>query len=121
MHNNNFGRWGEDAASRWYKQAGYRILERNWRCAQGEIDLVVASGSAVTFVEVKARTSGRYGSGFDAVDRRKQQRLRQLARRWLSDRPPPSRGQSPEFFDEVHFDVVEVDGQGRVRVRQQCF
>ena len=120
-NNNTFGRQGEDAAASWYQEAGYRILDRNWRCAQGEIDLIVAQDSTVVFVEVKARSSTRFGSGFEAVDWRKQRRVRQLARLWLSGRDPAVVDRSIEFYQDIQFDVVDVDRRGNVRVRQHCF
>jgi putative endonuclease len=119
-YNNTFGRQGEDAAAAWYRAAGYRILERNWRCARGEIDLIVALDSTVVFVEVKARSSARFGSGFEAVDWRKQRRVRQLARLWLSEREPVG-DNTVEFYQDIRFDVVDVDRPGNVRVRQHCF
>lgn len=126
-HNQMLGRRGEDAAARWYIDAGYRILDRNWRCRQGEIDLVVEHKATVVFVEVKTRSSGRFGSGFDAVNRSKQLRLRRLASSWLAERrrhaadgsaASPSRA---GYVTDVRFDVVDVDGRGHVRVRHGCF
>ncbi len=121
-----FGHVGEQAAAEWYEAAGYRILDRNWRCSHGEVDLVVAGEAVVVFVEVKARSSGRYGSGFDAVDWRKQRRLRQLARLWLNEyrasEPSDPLGQDDHgYFCDVRFDVVDVDRRGTVRVRHDCF
>jgi putative endonuclease len=119
IHNQRFGRRGEDAAAEWYRNAGYRIVDRNWRCPRGEIDLVVVDDNTVVFVEVKARTSGRYGSGFDAVDHRKQRRLRRLAALWLADRRS-DRGEAG-FYPDLQFDVVEVDPRGNLRIRRGCF
>lgn len=108
----HFGRFGEAAAGRWYRRAGYRILARNWRCPQGELDLIAGRGRDVVFVEVKARTDDRYGTGAEAVDRRKQRRLRAAAGRWLDQADQP--------FDEVRFDVVEVDRRGRLEIHRGC-
>lgn len=125
-HNRDLGRRGEDAAAQWYEAAGYRVLDRNWRCEHGELDLVVGRGGAVVFVEVKARSSGRYGSGFDAVGWAKQRRLRRLASVWLAERRQ-ARGRAGgpsgpgSFGAEVRFDVVDVDARGHVRVREACF
>ena len=112
-HAGRFGRFGEAAAARWYRRAGYRILDRNWRCREGELDLVVARGSEVVFVEVKARSGGFYGTGAEAVDHRKQRRLRRLAVRWLEA--------SVRGYAEVRFDVVEVDRRGHLRLHHDCF
>lgn len=108
----HFGRFGEAAAARWYRRAGYRVLDRNWRCREGELDLVVGRGADVIFVEVKARSDDRYGTGAEAVDWRKQRRLRMAAGRWLegADRP----------YDEVRIDVVEVDRRGHLQVHEGC-
>lgn len=109
----HFGRFGEAAAARWYRRAGYRVLARNWHCREGELDLVVARGDAVAFVEVKARSSGRFGTGAEAVDHRKQRRIRTAAIRWLD--------QEPRYVDDLRFDVVEVDRRGHLEVHQDCF
>lgn len=74
---------------------------------------MVARDGVVAFVEVKARASARYGSGLEAVDGRKQRRLRSVAGRWLA--------QAPEHFGEVRFDVVEVDRSGRLALHHDCF
>jgi putative endonuclease len=78
------------------------VLDRNWRCDVGELDLVVCTGRTVVFVEVKARASDAYGSASSAVDRRKQRRLHILAARWFAEHPG-RRG-------EVRFDVVAITG-----------
>ncbi|MEM9564866.1 MAG: YraN family protein [Actinomycetota bacterium] len=108
-----FGRFGEIVAARWYRRAGYRVLASNWRCREGELDLVVARAGEVAFVEVKARGSDRFGRGLDAVDHRKQRRLRAAALRWLDE--------SGAGFVEIRFDVVEVDRRGRPLVHEACF
>jgi putative endonuclease len=92
------------------------VVERNWRCTEGEIDLVVLSGDVVVFVEVKARASDRFGTPATAVDARKQRRLRILATRWLAQRR--AEGSSP--FRAVRFDVVAVTGT-RVEVVHAAF
>ena len=71
---------GEDAAAAWYRSASYEILDRNWRCAEGEIDLVArsAEGGVLVFCEVKTRSSARFGSPFEAVTPAKQRRVRAL-------------------------------------------
>lgn len=108
-----FGRFGEDCAAEWYRQNGYRILSRNWRCVRGELDLVVSRGSLVAFVEVKARSSRRFGSGAEAVDWRKQTRIRSLASQWLEE--------NGSYVAELRFDVIDVDGRGGLEVFLDCF
>lgn len=90
------GRYGEDVAARLLVDAGMTVLERNWRCRDGEIDIVAADGDAVVVCEVKTRRAGGFVHPMAAVDRRKAERLRRLAARWLSERwltrhpqPPP--------------------------------
>ncbi len=107
-----FGRFGESAAARWYEQAGYHILQRNWRCQGAEIDLIVAKGNVVVFVEVKARSGVWYGTGAEAVDARKQRRLRSAAGQWLQ--------QYGTGTVEVRFDVVDVDRRGRLLFHHDC-
>jgi len=109
----HFGRFGEAAAARWYRRAGYRVLATNWHCREGELDLVVSRDGAVTFVEVKARSSARFGTGAEAVDHRKQRRVRTAAIRWLDH--------SGCFVGDIRFDVVEVNRRGQVQVHQDCF
>ncbi len=77
------GHDGESAVAEWYEQRGAVVVDRNWRCRSGELDLVVVDGVCVVFCEVKTRRSTRYGSPFDAVGYDKQRRLRRLAGEWL--------------------------------------
>ncbi|MEM7273060.1 MAG: YraN family protein [Actinomycetota bacterium] len=113
IETSSLGQRGETAAAGWYRSAGYRQLARNWRCRDGELDLVVTDGQTVIFVEVKTRSSGRYGSGFDAVDHRKRRKVRTVAARWLAA--------SDRHWAEIRFDVADVDGRGHVLVREGCF
>ena len=109
------GRAGEDAAAAWYAAHGYEVLDRNWRAGRGELDLVTArpEEGLVVFCEVKTRSSDRYGSGFAAVDHRKQRRLRALAVQWL--------GAQDRHWPELRFDVVDVDARGNLRVLEGAF
>ena len=79
---------GEDLAAAWYQARGYEILDRNWRCPDGEIDLVAMDGEALVFIEVKTRSSTRYGHPFEAITPGKLSRLRRLAAAWLAARGP---------------------------------
>lgn len=123
------GRFGEEAAAGWYRSHGYQIVDRNWTCPSGEIDLVVSrmdgSGVVLAFVEVKTRRSNRYGSGFDAVTVDKQRRLRALAGEWLrAGRVHPDRNRRCGHsggFTGIRFDVVDVDGHGHVQVLEGAF
>ncbi len=79
------GNAGEDAVAAWYEAAGYRVLDRNWRCRDGELDLVVSRDTTLVFCEVKTRGSTRFGAPVEAVTATKQRRLRMLAARWLAE------------------------------------
>lgn len=92
---------GEDAVARWYTEAGYRLLDRNWRCREGELDVVVARGQVLVFCEVKTRRTTAFGSPAEAVTVAKQRRLRTLAMRWL-DEHPEARART------MRFDVASV-------------
>ena len=95
------GAAGEAAAARWYEQAGWRVLDRNWRDGrQGEIDLVVIRGGVIVFCEVKTRSGVGFGTPAEAVGVRKQSQLRRLAAAWLSAHDVRHRG--------LRFDVASV-------------
>ncbi|TFC52370.1 YraN family protein [Cryobacterium sp. TMT1-21] len=76
------GRQGEDCAAIFLAAAGYRLVARNWRCDQGEVDLIVENGGEVAFVEVKTRSGTRFGHPFEAITVAKLARLRRLAAAW---------------------------------------
>jgi putative endonuclease len=106
------GRWGEQVAAEWYRRRGYDVLARNWRCAIGEIDLIVRRGRLVVVGEVKARRSDAFGPAASAVGPAKQRRLRRLAAEWLAT--TGVRGV------EVRFDVVAITGD-RIEVIPGAF
>ena len=106
------GATGEELAAGWYVRNGYEVVARNWRCRDGEIDLVLRRGRKVVFCEVKARTSTAFGAPVEAVTRAKQTRLRHLAARWLD---------ASEFRPvEIRFDVASVLA-GQLEVLQGAF
>lgn len=112
-HNQRLGQFGEDAAASWYENHGYVVLDRNWRVPSGELDLVVANEHCVVFVEVKTRSSDRYGGGYAAVNAKKQRKLRQVASAWLAS--------SEDFYEELRFDVVDVNAKGHLQVWEEAF
>ncbi|MDQ1439049.1 MAG: putative endonuclease [Acidimicrobiaceae bacterium] len=104
---------GEDMAAAWYEAKGFEVLARNWRCREGELDLIVRDGRMYVFCEVKARTSDAFGVAAEAVTHDKQQRLRRLAARWLES-------DAPALAREIRFDVAAVT-DGRLEVLEGAF
>ncbi|MBC2933381.1 YraN family protein [Nocardioides sp. zg-1228] len=82
-HRRRLGARGESIAVRHLTGLGLVLLDRNWRCDAGEIDLVLRDGDVLVVCEVKTRTSTDFGTPLEAIDRRKADRLRRLAARWL--------------------------------------
>lgn len=86
------GRAGEERAARYLESCGYRVLDRNWRTREGELDLVVAQRDALVAVEVKTRRSEGFGHPFEAIDERKRRRLWRLAMAWIAAHPEHAQG-----------------------------
>ena len=85
----------------WYEARGYQVVARNWRCRDGELDLVARQGRTVVFCEVKTRVSAAFGTPQEAVTRTKQLRLRRLAARWLREESSAPAG-------VTRFDVASI-------------
>jgi putative endonuclease len=96
------GRAGEERAAVWYRAHGYAVLERNWRCELGEVDLICAQGRTLVVCEVKSRTRTQHGHPLEAVTPAKRRRLRRLAAAYLRSKPGP--------WAEIRFDVVTLLG-----------
>jgi putative endonuclease len=103
------GAYGERVALSLLTGQGMVLLDRNWRCPSGELDIVLRDGPVVVFCEVKTRRSRRFGTPIEAVDPAKVQRLRRAAAQWLAA--------SRERPREVRFDVVSVLPQRRGAAR----
>lgn len=104
----NSGLSGEAIAEQHLLQQGMLLLARRYRGEDGEIDLVMQDGDTIVFVEVKARPSGRAGSGLMAVTPAKQRRMTHAALAFLMER---------EWMDRlVRFDVVEITGDGVIHI-----
>jgi putative endonuclease len=104
------GRLGEDAAASHLAGLGWTIIERNWRCVEGELDIVAQDGSGLVVCEVKTRSGLDYGTPVEAVTPAKAARLRRLAARWLA-----THGIGPTA---VRIDVIGLvsEGAGRFSV-----
>lgn len=97
------GQWAEDRALAHLRAAGLILVDRNLRCARGEIDLIVRDRASVVFVEVRYRAENQFGGAVASIDRRKQRRLLHCAQTYLR-RHPVRRGQGHRF------DVVVLEG-----------
>jgi putative endonuclease len=92
---------GERIAERHLLRRGLTLLDRNWRCPQGEIDLVLRDGDETVFVEVKTRSSVAFGHPFEAITAAKLARLRRLAGAWCEAHPEVSRAPGRIRIDAV--------------------
>ena len=99
------GKEGERVAERYLQGKGYKLVQRNYRCSAGELDLVVLDRRVVVFVEVKTRTGSGFGSPLEAVEFRKQRKMIQAAQFFLAEKGLQQR--------DARFDVVGVSWPGR--------
>ncbi len=93
-------RFGEDEAGRFLRNQGYRILERNFRTAKGEIDIIAGSGKMIVFAEVKTRSSANFAQPWEAVGFRKRKHLREAAKIYIE--------QNGIHEFEFRFDVLSI-------------
>jgi len=98
------GRYGEDLAARYLGEVGLAVLDRNWRCPDGELDIVALEGAVLAFVEVKTRSTLGYGDPAEAVHAVKAARIHRLALRWLDEHRECG---LPRHL-QLRFDVVSV-------------
>ncbi len=96
----SLGKTGEDIAERYLKRQGYAVVERNFRCPLGEIDLIAVNKQAVVFVEVKTRRVDTSGAPLESVNAVKQRRLKRAALHYLNKHRLHDR--------DVQFDVVGI-------------
>lgn len=88
VHRTQVGTWGEDRACEFLQGLGWRIVERNWRCRAGEVDVVACEpDSTCVLVEVKTRSGLAFGAPLEAITREKLQRLRDLAVHYRREHP----------------------------------
>jgi len=100
----DIGKRGETLAISFLKKNGYRIIESNFRCRYGEIDIVAQDGKTVAFIEVKTKTSNRFGSPTQAVDSRKQRQVSKTALAYISQKRLTNYS--------ARFDVVGINIKG---------
>lgn len=114
MNKRQIGTGKEELTASYLIKNGYHILERNYRCRQGEIDIIAKDGNYLVFVEVKYRKTGKWGDPAEAVDRPKQHRICRAARYYLyqhrygEDQP-------------CRFDVAALYGDGRISYIKGAF
>jgi putative endonuclease len=104
------GMLAEDLALAHLKQHGLELLERNFRCRMGEIDLIMRDGETLVFVEVRLRSRSAFASAAESIDARKQRRIVMAARYYLSGRP-----ERPCRFDCVVLDRASADAVEWIR------
>ncbi len=97
MKRQTLGKWGEEQAAAYLQGQGLRLVERNYRCPLGEIDIIARDGDCLVFCEVKTRSSSRYGLPQEAVAWSKQQKIIKVASWYLGDREA-----------DVRFDVIAI-------------
>lgn len=100
MYTQNVGRFGEDEAEKYLKQKGYKILERNFSCKRGEIDIIALDKGVIVFVEIKARVSLKYGLPSEAVTENKLKHIYKTAEYYLYKRNL--------LNENTRIDVIEV-------------
>lgn len=107
----DLGRLGEERATRHLRECGYAVLDRNWRCPQGELDIIAARGADLVVVEVKTRRGEAFGHPFEAIDARKGARLWRLAVAWVAAHPGQARGR------RLRIDAIAITGSDPATAR----
>jgi len=103
LSNFELGIWGEREAVKFLKKKKYKVIEQNYRCKLGEVDIIARHGAYLVFIEVKTRASNRYGLPMEAVDEAKQRKLTMLALYYQK---------SKGLLDlPIRFDVVQILGE----------
>jgi putative endonuclease len=97
------GQRGEDRAVEYLRDRGYSVIERNFRCRLGEIDIVARDGDTLVFVEVRTRTDGRCGTALETITPAKQRRIARVAEFYLTARRAHGAA--------CRFDVIGITGE----------
>ncbi len=109
----------ERRAAKWLEERGLTMVERNFRCKVGEIDLIARDGAMLVFVEVRARSNPRFQSAAGSIDRRKQQRLLRTAQYYLQTHLFAA--QLPCRFDVIAFEPRQSNADDAVRWIRSAF
>jgi putative endonuclease len=99
------GRYGERIAARHLVDSGLHLIALNWRCPEGELDIIAREGDVLVICEVKTRSSVQFGDPAEAVGHVKAARIHRLALRWLAEQRELG---GPAYWPELRFDVVAV-------------
>jgi putative endonuclease len=112
LHKKLLGKKGEKLVEKYIETLGYTILERNYRTPFGEADIIAKDGDEIAFIEVKTRSSDKYGSPKEAVGKYKQRRYYKIAEvYWLKTGKEPN----------ARFDVAEVFENGEIEYYKNAF
>lgn len=104
------GKLGEEQAAVWLDRKGYEIVERNFRCNWGEVDIIAKDGDTLCFIEVKTRRTTDYGLPCQAVSEVKEQHIKRCAYVFMM--------RYPETYSDIRIDIIEVlikDGKPMIR------
>ena len=101
QHNQKIGRWGEGIAAEYLQEKGYKLVDRNVRTPYGEIDLIMRFNGILIFVEVKTRTSARYGYPEESITPRKQQHMLDSAEHYAQE----------NALEHWRIDAISVEGK----------
>ena len=85
MRSHELGKWGEDVATQFLQAKGLKILERNWRCEEGELDIIALDNDTIVVVEVRTRTSDAYGTPEESLTHHKRRHLEKSALAYLQE------------------------------------
>lgn len=109
MRTIEIGKRGEDAAADYLKQHGYRILCRNYRTRDGEIDIIAQKHHTIAFIEVKTRTGTRFGMAAEAVNARKQHKILLTAKRYIAEKHPKEEAFSLDVIEVYLGDQIKIN------------
>ena len=111
MHNKNKGRWGERFATGFLIDKGYKIIDTNYSRKSGEIDIVAVRGNTIHFIEVKARSSIKYGQPLEAINRKKLKHIENTAQLYMVEKGYA--GKYPMSIDAISIigkDIMHIEG-----------